>query len=96
MFIPGQKVLCIDDIPDDTDLATGLSAGSIYTIAAYAHGAYDVTKKQKVDKSSVLLQDATWNSHDPKAGYLARRFRALNDPAVEMFKKMCDNPTFSG
>lgn len=91
MFVAGQKVICINSNPNEICSAMNITAGDIYVVSHYSPISHDNLRDLEIDTASVILTDTSWNPNDPKAGYLASRFKALNDPAIEIFKKMCEN-----
>lgn len=84
-FAVGQKVLCINDekIPGIT-IAPYVVAGNVYTIT-------DIVSRKASDKP---WHDDFFALAEMGKGpvYFAWRFKPLDDPALDTFRKMCEKP----
>lgn len=84
MFEVGQQVLCINDQAMTGGQVPGLVDGGVYTVEAAFNG---------YGNDFVVLVGIATNMES--RGYLASRFRPLDDPFIEHFRDMareCDVP----
>lgn len=102
MFEVGQKVLCVDDQKRDGsgNWQGVLKAGKVYTVAAFPNDdakLWSAFYGHAYGPTICLAEiyngpGAPWNFD---YGFYADRFRPLNDPSIELFRKMardCDVP----
>lgn len=90
MFQPDQKVICIDNNPSELNnkpYVSKLETGKVYTVRftmpfGWIHGKkvyFDALTVQELSTAIKGAGEALWE---------ARRFRALDDPAINVFKEM--------
>lgn len=98
MFELGQKVLCIDTSKTAIDAAPGIVAGEIYTVRSMSTTAHDISNPSHVFEyhcitvEEVMIKEHRGYKVRDRLGYAAYRFRPLDDPSLDIFRKMCVNP----